>query len=146
MNAYLSAAENTTHRAVKILSMHEVGWCYLIFLDFNEAEITFQYLKNTSRWSKAFYTHLSVICQGSCAGFKDISFVKEMQELLMHGLKETQLEEFLNRRFKLYPKTVEESKFKEVTYWKLLVYEVLYLWNALSTCSGDNLKKIIAGK
>lgn len=126
--------------------MHEIGWCYLILLDFNEAKITFEYLKNASRWSKVFYTHLEVICEGSCAGLKDISFTAEMKELLKHGFKETQIEEFLNRRVKFYPTSVEDPKYKDAMYWKLMVYEILYLWNALPSCSSDNLKKIITGK
>lgn len=126
--------------------MHEIGWCYLILLDFHQAEITFQYLQNSSRWSKAFYTHLRIICQGSSAGFQDVSFIKEMEEYLRYGSKETQLEEFLNRRLKLYPRTMEDSNFRESMFWKLLVYEVLYLWNALPSCSCDNLMKIITGE
>lgn len=126
--------------------MHEVGWCYLILLDFAEAEITFQYLKSASRWSKPFYAHLGALCQGSCAGFKDVGFVREMGELLAYGSKDTQLTGFLSRRSNLYPKTVDDPRLKEVMYWKLLIYEVLYLWNALPSCNGDNLKKIITGK
>lgn len=146
LNDFLSSAENTSHREVKILSMHEVGWCYLILLDFAEAEITFQYLKNSSRWSKAFYAYLGTICQGSCGGLKDVSFVREMGELMVYGSKETQLAEFLNRRFKLYPATLEDPRLREAMYWKLLIYEVLYLWNALPSCSADSVRKIITGE
>lgn len=146
MNDFLSSAENTAHREVKILSMHEVAWCYLIFLDFSEGEITFQYLKNASRWCKAFYAYMATICQGSCAAFKDLSFVREMGEFLTSGSKDIQLYEFLNRRFKLYPTNQDDPRFREAMYWKLLAYEILYLWNSLPSCTSDNLGKIITGE
>lgn len=144
LNDFLSSAENTTHREIKMLSMHEVAWCYLILLDFPEAEVTFQYLKNASRWSRAFYAHLAVLCQGTCGNLNTVTPLKEIEELMKHGSRETQLQLFLNRRHNLYPTQDDDRRFQQISFWKLLLYEVLYLWNALPSCSFENAKRIIS--
>lgn len=61
------------------------------------------------------------------------------------GLKCTQLDEFLDRRFHCCPVNSEEAKTLDAVYFRLLVFEMLYLWNALASCNLINVQKIITG-
>lgn len=140
------AVEKSDQRELKILSMHEVGWCYLILLNYGQANTTFQNLMNSSRWSRPFYAFLSSICAGSCDTFKDSGLLQEIVTLLEGGPKSSQLEEFLLRRFRLFTTEPEVLCQKRSVFWKLLVYEVLYLWNTLPSCSNEDIRNIISGK
>lgn len=50
---------------MKLLGLHEVGWCYLLTLDFKQAYKCFHQLKKQSKWSRSFYAYLSTICVGA---------------------------------------------------------------------------------
>lgn len=56
--------------------------------------------------------------------------------------KETQLGLFILRRA---PKLVDQDTGRAYTilYYKLLVYELLYLWNAMPSCSIEALRRIL---
>lgn len=147
LEAFQAAATNTPQREIKLLALHEVGWCHLIQLNFQEAQKVFLKLKNGSRWSKAFYAYLSIICSGSFDR-KDFSDVKELGEVYMltNINKSTPLDLFLKRRLHIYPKNEESFLNTNRQYWKFLVYELLFLWNTLPSCSAENLNRIIKGK
>lgn len=146
LQAFQMSVDNSTQRELKILSMHEVGWCHLIQLNYPQANSTFQNLMKASRWSKTFYAYLASICAGSCDVLKDSVLLQEILELLDNGPKSSQLEEFLRRRFKLFKKEPEALLDKNVVFWKLLIYEVLYLWNTLPSCSTESIRNIIFGE
>lgn len=61
------------------------------------------------------------------------------------GIKCTQLDEFLERRFHCCPVNSEAGKMLDAVYFRLLVFEMLYLWNALASCNPINVQKIITG-
>lgn len=55
------------------------------------------------------------------------------------------MDEFLSRRSKCFPSDFDEMSALPSIFWKLLVYEMLYLWNALPSCSLENIEKIKLG-
>ncbi|KAJ8923161.1 hypothetical protein NQ315_001715 [Exocentrus adspersus] len=144
LKSFKEAAENATQRELKLLSLHEVGWCHLIELDYCAAECVFTYLHSSSRWSKSFYAYLAAVCSGACSGSQRSSTYTEMKDYIKRIPKATQLDEFLNRRSKYFPENLEEIKSRGIVYWKLLVFEMLYLWNALPSCSTENISRIIS--
>lgn len=107
IEAFRASVENTTQRELKILSLHEIGWCHLIQLEYVQGEAVFQYLTTASRWSRSFYIYLASLCLGASATFKDSSFLCEMKQMFDHAPKNSQLEEYLDRRFKLFPNDAE---------------------------------------
>lgn len=131
---------------MKILSTHEVGWCHLIQLDYSMAEDTFRSLKNSSRWSSSFYAYIETICSGSRDALKDFSSLEETKNLLQHAPKGSQLDDYLARRYILFPSSAEDLAAKSATFWKLLIFELLYLWNALPSCNSQNLQTIAMGE
>lgn len=50
---------------------------------------------------------------------------------------------FLQNRIKVFPNGDDH---RNSFYWKYLVYEVLYLWNALGNVSFEQLDRIIDGE
>lgn len=58
--------------------------------------------------------------------------------------KETQLGLFVLRRI---PKLLDQETGQPYTilYYRLLIYELLYLWNAMPSCSVDLLQGILLG-
>ncbi|KAF2893225.1 hypothetical protein ILUMI_12944 [Ignelater luminosus] len=144
LKAFQASVDNSTQREIKILSLHEVGWCHLIQLDYPAAEHTFQLLKLSSRWSRSFYAYLAAICSGSCDNLKDFSVLKETINLFENAPKGSQLELFLFRRFRCCPKDEEELSRVDRNYWRMFVYELLYLWNTLPSCSYTSIANIIA--
>ncbi|XP_050299544.1 tetratricopeptide repeat protein 39C-like isoform X2 [Anthonomus grandis grandis] len=138
LSSFQKALENASHREIKMLCLHEIGWCHLIELDYQNAKTGFLYLKNCSRWSRSFYCYLSAICLGSIKDYANYQIFNELQESTA-TTKSNQLNEFLSRRIRFCPKDGESAKQYSVIYFKLLVFEMLYLWNALASCS---LKKI----
>lgn len=127
------------------MALHEVGWCHLIQLDYCSADSTFTYLKSWSRWSRAFYNYLAAICCGSCENATNYTNIKEIKTSLGNGYRNNQLDEFLARRAKCCPSDDDELSKLPSSFWRLLVYEMLYLWNALPSCSVENLDNIKKG-
>ncbi|XP_044253016.1 tetratricopeptide repeat protein 39C-like isoform X3 [Tribolium madens] len=142
LKSFQSSVENATQREIKILALHEVGWCHLIQLDYCNAENTFSYLKSWSRWSRAFYSYLAGICCGSCQNSTNLTNIKEIKTGVTLGTKGNQLDEFLSRRAKCCPSDDDELSILPPIFWKLLVYEMLYLWNALPSCLPQNIEQI----
>ncbi|KAF5280249.1 hypothetical protein FQA39_LY18072 [Lamprigera yunnana] len=143
LKAFQASVDNSTHREVKILSLHEVGWCHLLQLDYSSAENAFATLKLCSRWSRSFYGYLSVICAGSCNSSKIWEKMREVRKLFNSSPKNNQLDIFLMRRLSYCPSDVEDVQQKNSRFWALLVYELLYLWNTLPSCSYENIQHII---
>lgn len=146
LESFQKSVENATQREMKILSKHELGWCHLIQLNYVQAESTFQYMKTCSRWSRTFYAYLATISAGTYNNFKDSSSIRRMREVLENGPKGTQLDEFLLRRFRICPSDDNALMNTSAIFWRLLVYELLYLWNTLPSCTPHNIGKINVGK
>lgn len=137
---------------MRILAMHEVAWCHLIELDYKLAENNLINLRSLSRWSRPFYTYLATICIG-CTNINerttDYEIFNELKTCIKNGLRSGPLDEFLMKRYKKLPyNNVTKDEIDKIPsiYFKLLLYEMLYLWNALPSCSYTNIDKIIEGK
>ena len=143
IRAFQSSIEKTTQREIKTMSLHEVGWCYLIELDFARSESTFQCLKQSSKWSRSFYSYLAMIATGAYGMFQLADDVCQIRNLFKKTSKSTQLDEFLNRRWNICPTDMIILRKTTILFWKLLAYELLYLWNALPSCTKDALNIII---
>ncbi|XP_074035957.1 tetratricopeptide repeat protein 39C isoform X1 [Leptinotarsa decemlineata] len=142
--AYQKAVDNSNQRELKVLCMHEIGWCHLIRLNYKAATDTFLYLKSSSRWSRAFYCYVAGICAGASENFFRSSIFEDFKAFGVGILKGTPLDQFLTKRYKFCPSDLELAEKKKVIFWKLLIFEMLYLWNALPNCDSltiDVIKK-----
>lgn len=147
LESFQEAVDNSLQREIKLLALHEVGWCHLIQLDYENAQKTFVQLRTGSRWSRSFYTYLLIICLGATGKIKDCLLILQFHELLKSSpQKGAQLEVFMNRRAKLFPMMNDELTTKTTSFWKMFVYELLFFWNALPSCNRINLEQIIRGK
>lgn len=124
--------------------MHEIGWCQIIQLYFEEAQNTFFKLKSSSRWSRPFYTYLSTTCAGAC-GADTKTAIAEFTTAMKSMSKGTQLDVFLGRRYNICTKD-DLSEDRNPLFYKILVYELLYLWNTLPSCNNENIDKIMEGR
>lgn len=85
------------------------------------------------------------MCLGSLRQLKEGKLIKEMGDLLKNcRQKGGQLEVFLARRLKTMPKD-NVSETGDI-FWKLLIYELLFLWNSLPSCNLESKEQIIIGK
>uniref|UniRef100_A0A182SCR2 Tetratricopeptide repeat protein 39C n=1 Tax=Anopheles maculatus TaxID=74869 RepID=A0A182SCR2_9DIPT len=80
IRAYELAYRSSAQREIKLLCLHEIGWCRLIQLDFGTAMKNFKELKMCSQFSKSFYSYLTAICEGSFGQFANL--VKWRAEIL----------------------------------------------------------------
>lgn len=172
--AYQAAVKASPQREVQLLCLHEVGWCHLILLHWSHAHVSFLRLKKESRWSKGFYAYLAagspavffyyyliyiylvfygawwfnvwnlmsnlIVCRGAAGDERGaIQLSSEAPKLATN--RQTQLEVFIARR------TVQLGPHSYTTTGcKLLAFELLFLWNALPSCSAQQLRQIIQGK
>ncbi|KAF4523049.1 hypothetical protein B566_EDAN012778 [Ephemera danica] len=135
--AYQAAVHASPQREIQLLCMHEVGWCHLILLSWPHAHTSFLRLKQESRWSKGFYTYLAAVCRGA-AGDEEgaLALAREAPQLSYN--RQTQLELFILRRTsQLSPEVFNEQS------CKLLAFELLFLWNALPSCSTQHMHLIL---
>jgi hypothetical protein len=57
--------------------------------------------------------------------------------------QEALIEKYILNRVAKMPESHTDADKLIPSYWKLLVYEMLFMWNALNSCSPENLQKII---
>ncbi|CAK9815934.1 Tetratricopeptide repeat protein 39C [Anthophora plagiata] len=143
LQAYAMAVEASSQREIKLLCLHEVAWCHLIRLSYEEAYRSLTQLRQQSTWSVSFYAYLATVCCGAIGKF---DIVASLCRKILHrsnGIsKETQLDIFVLRRT---PKLLNQKTGQPYTvfYYRLLVYELLYLWNAMPSCSAESLRGIL---
>ncbi|XP_025986523.1 tetratricopeptide repeat protein 39C [Solenopsis invicta] len=145
LEAFGKAVEVATQREVKLLCLHEVAWCHVIRLSYDEAYRSLWQLQQQSRWSKGFYAYLAMVCCGANGKFDLLlSLYSKILPWFHETKSESQLDVFIMRRL---PKIVDKETGHPYTalYYKLLVYESLYLWNALPSCSTESLRGISHG-
>lgn len=143
LEAYGKAIETSTQREIKLLCLHETAWCHLIRLSYEEAYRSLVQLQRQSRWSKNFYAYLAMVCYGADGKFDDLLTIYGKIFYWFHEMnREAQLGAFILRRM---PKLIDENTGRPYTilYYKLLVYELLYLWNAMPSCSVESLHGIL---
>lgn len=124
-------------------------------------------------YSKAFYTYMTIICQGSAGKHDNLAEFKDELTTLIHkqGQKvspSTQRPSRTNRRQHLscyynscFPHfqqnfivaliqnhlgKLDESRAGEVAYWRLLTFEILFLWSILTNIQNEYLAVIVNGK
>ncbi|XP_076242500.1 tetratricopeptide repeat protein 39C [Calliopsis andreniformis] len=145
LEAYGKAVEASSQREVKLLCLHEVAWCHLIRLSYEEAYRSLTQLRQQSRWSKSFYAYLGTVCCGAIGKFDVMAATyRKILYFATQTSKETQLGVFILRRA---PKLIDQETGQHYTvlYYRLLVYELLYLWNAMPSCSPESLRGILLG-
>lgn len=153
LKSFEQAYKSSQQEEVKLLCLHEIAWCYLIELNFVYSQLNFHQLGLKSKFSKGFYIYVTFILQGSNGIFNNLIKIRQriINIMLRSKQKDAQIEKFIIRRLEKLPKTIEEitenqnecEKFFTKNYWKFLVYEMLYLWNALSSCNENALNEII---
>ncbi|KAL0103603.1 hypothetical protein PUN28_017704 [Cardiocondyla obscurior] len=143
LEAFGKAVDVATQREVKLLCFHEVAWCHVICLNYDEAYRSLLQLQQQSRWSKGFYAYLAMVCCGANGKFDTLlSLYSKILPWFHETKNESQLDVFIMRRL---PKIVDKEIGHPYTilYYKLLVYESLYLWNALPSCPIELLRGIL---
>nr|CAD7438282.1 unnamed protein product [Timema bartmani] len=137
LEAYQAAVVRSPQREIQLLCLHEVGWCHLIQLDWSKAYHCFLQLKIRSRWSKSFYTYLAARASGNLKqashlinGIPNLSIAAQQRG--------AQLEIFIMRRTNRFP-----SEGFDQAFCRLLAFELLFLWNALPSCSVPHINTIM---
>ncbi|XP_076054948.1 tetratricopeptide repeat protein 39C-like [Oratosquilla oratoria] len=135
--SYRGALQASPQRELQLLALHEVAWCHLLQLNWTNAYTAFANLKKESRWSKSFYAYLAAVCLGASGNIEECA--KQMAEVpsLVRRANHS-LEVFLLRR-------AIKSRGSVLTrdYCLLRAYELLYLWNALPSCSSQHHLNIV---
>ncbi|XP_015115021.1 tetratricopeptide repeat protein 39C [Diachasma alloeum] len=141
--AYDRAMSSSSQREIQLLCLHEVAWCYVIRLNYARAYESFARLQHDSRWCESIYAYLAAVCSGASGESHEVlRTFREINVMISGGGKTTQLDTFVARRA---VKLVDQNEgVYTPAYYKLLVYELLYLWNAMPSCSMDSLRNVIA--
>ncbi|XP_063710057.1 tetratricopeptide repeat protein 39C-like isoform X2 [Culicoides brevitarsis] len=143
--AYETSHRKSMQREIKLLCLHEIGWCRLIQLEFGKAMNHFEELKHHSQFSKSFYAYMMAICQAAHGNMENLVAAREEIYGFISSsyMKDSQIEKYILRRVSKLPlEEIEREKFEQI-YWKYLVYEMLIMWNAINSCSEDTLKVIM---
>ncbi|XP_071553019.1 tetratricopeptide repeat protein 39C-like [Panulirus ornatus] len=127
--SYRGALQVSSQRELQLLALHEVAWCHLLQLNWSHAQGAFANLKKESRWSKSFYAYISAVCLGASGRLEDCAQGMEEVPALVRRSSHA-LESFLMRRA-----MKSRGDIISKNYCLLRAYELLYLWNALSSCS-----------
>uniref|UniRef100_A0A182PRV8 Tetratricopeptide repeat protein 39C n=1 Tax=Anopheles epiroticus TaxID=199890 RepID=A0A182PRV8_9DIPT len=148
IRAYELAYRSSAQREIKLLCLHEIGWCRLIQLDYGTAMKNFKELKMCSQFSKSFYTYLTAICEGAFGQYVNLAkWRAEILELINRSpQKDSQIERYIFRRCLKLPRVEggEQPKYSSSLYWKYLVFEMLFVWNTLSSCNVEQLESMVA--
>lgn len=130
---------------LRLLSLHEIGWCRLIKMDCENAIYEFDALRLNSQYSRSFFVYLTAICHGVAGNGDELSPLKSeiFLNVSQSVQKESQIDKFLMRRYEQMPDNDSQSRRFEPIYWRYFVYEMLFLWNALDICSTEVLDKIV---
>ncbi|KAJ4443041.1 tetratricopeptide repeat protein 39C-like [Periplaneta americana] len=144
LEAYQAAVVKSPQREIQLLCLHEVGWCHLIQLDWKQAHQCFLQLKLRSRWSKSFYTYLAAVCTGASGNLDEaIRLTQEVPGLSAASQqRSTQLESFILRRTNRFSVERDSQHFDQA-YCRLLAFELLFLWNALPSCSVQHINNLL---
>lgn len=124
-----------------------MGWCRLIQLDCLNAIDEFHALRVNSEYSKSFFGYLTALCHGVVEKKDDLM---EMRKDILDSIGTTspqrdqsQIDQVISKRVDLFPDTETKMQDKNPVFWRFLVYELLFLWNTLDTCSPATLDIII---
>jgi len=137
LNVLEKAMSSTSdQREIELLCHYDKGWCYMMQLEWEKSIPCFSKLRGDSKWSEAYYTYLLAVTEGSLGKSSSaLEYMKSVPKLVM---RKTQLENFLSRKANLFKKM--EPRREEYT---ILSLELLYLWNAISQCEKEALRKML---
>lgn len=124
-------------KELELMNLYEIGWCYIMKLNWRESLGAFTRLKDETKWSKCYYTYLmgvSLGAMGDIKGAKDT--LKDVPGLLKK--KNNQIEAFVSRRAEKMKKNPPTQE-----YCRLLSLELVFLWHALPTCTEEELKPFL---
>jgi tetratricopeptide (TPR) repeat protein len=141
--SYQLAAQNSAHiREIQSISIYEMGWLYLMDLDYARAFEQFQVLHKTARWSRSFSTYICAILHGTMKDFGQANqFIKEASQILAANTRKNNvIEVFALKRVEYFKKNPIGSQ----ALCELLVIELLYMWVCIVFCKEENLKKMIS--
>ncbi|KAK0084360.1 hypothetical protein PV325_007157 [Microctonus aethiopoides] len=135
---------SSSQREIQLLCLHEIAWCHVIKLNYAGAHNAFERLQNESRWCKSLHVYLAAVCAGANGNYDDIHKIHtKIQAMMINTTKSmTQLDIFVSRRVS---KLINyNGNAYPAAYYKMLVYEYLYLWHTMSSCSVESLCNIIS--
>lgn len=131
---------------LRLLCLHEMGWCRLIQLDCLNAIDEFHALRVNSEYSKSFFNYLTALCHGVAEKTDDLMTLRkdilESIGAVSPQRDQTQIDQFISKRVELFPRTDDGMHRLNPAFWRFLVYELLFLWNTLDTCSPAILTQI----
>lgn len=136
---------------LRLLCLHEMGWCRLIQLDCLNAIDEFHALRVNSEYSKSFFGYLTTLCHGVVGKKDDLMELRrdiiESMGSAHHASSpqkdQSQIDQFIGKRVDLFPDTEAQMQSLNPVFWRFLVYELLFLWNTLDTCSPATLDQIV---
>ncbi|KAF6199280.1 hypothetical protein GE061_007306 [Apolygus lucorum] len=123
VSTYTKAVKYSGIRELAVLCLHEVGWCYLMQLEFQKALKSFNQLKKNES-IKHLYSYLAALCHG-CMDDMNMVAVMSQNIKLIEMEKQCELDPKISRRSGLLMPP------KSPFYYRLLTYEMLYLWDSL---------------
>ncbi|CAF0814161.1 unnamed protein product [Adineta ricciae] len=136
-NSQIQAASSVRYNELDQILVYDLGFCYMMGLNFEYALSCFSRLKDESRWSKAFYCYTCAICSAAMNdGKSSANFVKEGIKLLQKRSNPVEL--FVQKRLdylKKYPPSVSSAY--------VLVIEMLYLWILLPLCEEPTIRRML---
>lgn len=79
MASYQLATTNSAHiKEMQSIAVYEIGWIYLMKLDYQKANEQFEILHQASKWNSSFSTYICAILHGSLGDFKKANqYVKD---------------------------------------------------------------------
>lgn len=134
---------------LRLLCLHEMGWCRLIQLDCLNAIDEFHALRVNSEYSKSFFGYLTALCHGVVGKGETLL---EMRADIVSAIggtasahrDQSQIDRFIEQRVALFPDTAAGMQAVDPVFWRFLVYELLFLWNTLDTCPCSTLDQMAA--
>lgn len=132
----VECAVNT--REIQLISIYELGWVYLMKLDYEKALEYFKRLSEESKWSKSFHMYVCSLLFGCLEKFT------EANEAVKDGLKlvtkkSNPVEVFAQKRLEFFKK--QTLKNKEIC--ELMIIELNFLWVCLPFCEQSVLQRML---
>lgn len=131
---------------LRLLCLHEIGWCRLLQLDCLNAIEEFHALRVNSEYSKSFFIYLTALCHGVADKRDDLITLRRecFESVATSPQKDSPIDQFIRQRVELLPDTEEGMQRLDAIFFRFLVYELLFLWNTLDQCSAETLERMIA--
>lgn len=131
---------------LRLLCLHEIGWCRLLQLDCLNAIDEFHALRVNSDYSKSFFIYLTALCHGVAEKRDDLMMLRRecIESVVTSPQKDSQIDQFIRQRVDLLPDTEEGMQRLDGIFFRFLVYELLFLWNTLDQCSAETLDRMIS--